>query len=101
MWRKSASTTASYIGRLAPPGIPKTSLTPSAFSDSINVSAALIGLAMLAVARRQPGPREGPELCLSRRGFGGIPAGAGIDRGLDHAVLVALDDVDHRLHQLL
>src|SRR6478672_11692724 len=66
------------------------SSTPSALRLSINASAALIGLAMVPAG-----------LSPASRGFGGVPAGAGVDRRLDHATLVALDRVDHRLDQLL
>src|SRR3954468_812465 len=89
-WRNSASTRASQVGRLAPPGIPKTSLTPSALRLSINVSAARIELAMVAAALR-----------LACRRFRRIPAGLRLDRRLDHAAFVALDRVDDRLDQLL
>src|SRR3954468_22112120 len=89
-WRNSASTRASQVGRLAPPGIPKTSLTPSALRLSINVSAARIELAMVAAALR-----------LACRRFRRVPAGLRLDRGLDHAAFVALDRVDDRLDQLL
>src|SRR5680860_1026139 len=70
--------------------MPKMFSTPSALRLSINASAALIGLAMVPAG-----------LCAASRGFGGVPAGARIDRALDHVALVALDRVDHRLDQLL
>src|SRR4029077_2133807 len=66
------------------------SSTPSALRLSINASAALIGLAMLPAA-----------LYPASRGFCRVPARLRIDRALDHAALVALDRVDHRLDQLL
>src|SRR6186713_2482411 len=40
MWIRSASKSASYVGRLAPPGIPNTCSTPSALSASHRASAA-------------------------------------------------------------
>src|ERR1051325_10804555 len=70
--------------------MPKMSVTPSALRLCIKASAALMGPAMLAA-----------ELSLPCRGFGRIPPGPRVDRGLDRAPFVALDRADHRLDQLL
>src|ERR1044072_1057958 len=94
MWRKPASTSASQVGRLAPPGIAKMFSTPSAERLLINASAALIfsliGPAMVPAA-----------LCPASRGFRRIPSRPWIDRAFDHIALVALDHSDDRPDQLL
>src|SRR6202000_190260 len=87
---KAASTPAWYTGRLAPPGIPKTFVTPSAFSDSISASAALIEPTMLPTRLRLRGRR------LAR-----VPAGPRVDSPLERAALVGLEDPEDRLDQLL
>src|ERR1039457_4825033 len=48
------STNASYVGRLAPPGNPKTTSTPSAFRHSITASTARISLTSFRQAREKP-----------------------------------------------
>src|SRR6478735_11133062 len=70
--------------------MPKMSSTPSALRLSINASAALIGPAMLPAG-----------LCPASRRFCRVPPRQRVDVGLDHAALVTLDRVDHRLDQLL
>src|SRR5689334_9185474 len=70
--------------------MPKTCFTPSALSDSIRVSAALIEPSMLPAGLRPPGG-----------GLRGVPAGPRLDRALDRVALVALDDPQQRLDQLL
>src|SRR4029079_1862192 len=75
---------------LAPPGIPKMSVTPSALRLCINASAALMERAMLAAG-----------LCAASRGFQRVPARPRVDRALDHAVPVALEHAQHGLDQLL
>src|ERR1700727_2516479 len=51
MWRTPPVTNASYVGRFAPPGRPKTTSTPSAFRHSITASTARILIDLLSAAR--------------------------------------------------
>src|ERR1700751_4213927 len=44
MWRMPPPTNASYVGRFAPPGSPKTTSTPSALRHSITASTARMSL---------------------------------------------------------
>src|ERR1700761_3425345 len=61
MWRRPPLTKASYVGRLAPPGRPNTTSTPSAFRHSISAS----------TARIRPSFRESGSEAGARRDSGG------------------------------
>src|SRR5437763_12018420 len=85
MWRMPASTKASYVGRLAPPGSPKTTSTPSAFRHSITASTARMFVDLLPSARGEmPSVPAGFRPIRRRPGLSADPE-AHADREADDA----------------
>src|SRR6201987_875859 len=54
MWRMPPPTNASYVGRFAPPGSPKTTSTPSAFRHSITASTARTSSTSFRTSEEKP-----------------------------------------------
>src|SRR3954470_22727735 len=108
-WRLPASTNASYVGRLAPPGSPNTTSTPSAFRHSITALPARMrfplsrsvrwydGTSRARRLRRQcsPNPQPGVEPRNGRESRG-TPArlitGSCEASGAQHRALLRADD---------